>query len=266
MSKCDNCSHNCCCKCYLKHCHTCRRDICMNDLYNYHYVCFNCKLGWKIVLGNRGTHDDTVNNAPIYRGWKYENKNISDATRCRKCKKEGINMGWNFRLPKKSDTKNWKLVEYITKNTYIDLEKMGPIIGTFQYLYIKTYDISYTDVYNLWMERKIGLYNTMHISKRPKNYYDKTDKQLKLWYPRHKREYTNFLNQIRSTKYIEKKSLWHLLRTYVKIRSIVNYWRMIAHKHKMKILLLEITVLPIIGKKFVGGVNYIEAYNHFNNT
>lgn len=90
------CGHKCCCGCKnTARCYLCK-DIhdgpgnvsrCHLDRYPFHYICFDCRHGWK---------DQFMR------------------TFCNYCKKEGTRVSFNTRIPKQNALKSWELLRKLT--------------------------------------------------------------------------------------------------------------------------------------------------------
>jgi hypothetical protein len=82
-----------------KVCHYCRKR---QTFYRDHFICLKCHYGWKSQ--NETTLVSTVDDSYFRIVGK-------KSSRCSKCGVGGIEVGKDFRVPKKSDTKAWKELE-----------------------------------------------------------------------------------------------------------------------------------------------------------
>jgi len=83
----------------IRRCHYCRKR---NTFYKEHYICLGCCVGWKSKYDSilesyvDGAQFHKINQNPEFKG-----------ARCSRCGSDGIEVGRDFRVPKKNDTKSW---------------------------------------------------------------------------------------------------------------------------------------------------------------
>lgn len=93
----ESCGHGCCCKCKNTHCYMCKnihdgpafvsRCGLNPNPYPYHYICFDCKHGWK---------ERYINSF------------------CNYCKRKGTQVSFNTRIPKQKADKSWELLRKLS--------------------------------------------------------------------------------------------------------------------------------------------------------
>lgn len=76
-------------------------DFLYSKMHKPHYACFDCKKVWKPTERSDAYTDH----------FKAIVMLTPANTRCSTCRKPGTYMGLNFRAPKKTDTKGWRLAE-----------------------------------------------------------------------------------------------------------------------------------------------------------
>ena len=94
---CPHCS--CCCSCKCRFCRSTQRESFEPRAklpYSEHFVCWSCKRGWKTK------HQSEEEEEKDFKG-----------SRCPKCAADGSPVGFDFRLPKRSDNKAWSLAHKI---------------------------------------------------------------------------------------------------------------------------------------------------------
>jgi len=100
---CPNCS--CCCGCKCRICrstvHECYEAY-TSPPYPPHFVCFPCRKGWKVKPRDKLEEE----RKPL----KY--MRYFDVTpRCPSCGKDGSQVSYDFRLPKRRDVRAWTLAK-----------------------------------------------------------------------------------------------------------------------------------------------------------
>lgn len=255
---CYNCSYNCCCRCdNPESCYQCKsfeRNQQYYDeetgiykinrsshlprctdrgRYSTHYVCFDCRIGWKDYY---------------IRTWRFEWKNIEHnfpknaqgyyitssgepsgtQPRCKKCGKGGTPMGENFRVPKQKDKKAWEMAKFITQDLQGILDQLGDLEEE-QPSFLKIFILKRLgSVPTLAKQFTILKYKfqTNHIFRPLGN-------QLRLSYPKHKREIPEFIHTLRST-ILHQYNPWYILRKYIQMRAIARYWRKLGRLRRIK--------------------------------
>lgn len=249
MSLCGNCSYNCCCYCEnRKNCRICKKK-CVDNGENYplHHLCLTCKHTWKTREGSVVFNQKRriVNN-----GYMHDKRNIKDRQiyaedemynrmkpiACPLCRKTGIMIGRNYRVPKQSDYKGWKLLDKLINCSYNDLQNMESDKNEkFIYLFYSWctgfYDeessrrVRFHDYEQRWMSTNDP------TSGRPKAILFEDDHIPKYYlYPTKLHEYPQFLAEVKNERkyFFNASERWKMLKLYIKSISIINYWKKYA--------------------------------------
>lgn len=231
------------CRCHITDCYLCKNDKCADSRYPEKYVCFDCQIVWDVK------EELYKNCASLYMSMTMEEyrKKVTGKPRCRTCRKEGVRVGRNFRAPKKKNKAMWELTRKVIYQTDEVLERLGEREDLFAKMYADVKELPYRTLSEIFQKMQYK-YDTSHQHHRRKEspYYiwnRETNKyipnpniqkveRLKIWYPKRKRDYGEFIYQLRSTVLIDKLDYWDLIRFYVKIRSITNYMKKLAKKRR----------------------------------
>ena len=90
-------------------CHYCRKK---KYFFRKHYICTNCKIGFKSLFGIELTKN-------VEGGQLIENINHNDndkEKKCPSCCRRAIPVSYDFRVPKKTDVKEWNKIYYEIKS------------------------------------------------------------------------------------------------------------------------------------------------------
>lgn len=149
---------------------------------------------------------------------------------CPFCRKPGIIIGINFRVPKKKDVKSWKLLEKLLTKSYEELKTMKSEKNKrFVYLYyLKNQEhVLIHDYENRWM---ITNPNQEHYPRTRAILFGDDHCPKYYSYPTNLKDYPEFLREIKDGRkyFLSAKERWRIVRLYLKSISIMKYWSIYA--------------------------------------
>ncbi len=117
------------------------------------------------------------------------------------------------------------------------LENVGERDAIFSKVYAISKELNYRSLSIVFQNLKYK-YETSHVHHRIRE--DRNNEQLRVSYPRHVREYDDFIEYLRSIVIVDRLDKWDLIRMFVKIRGIIKYWKKMTYRKADYIAIMTI--------------------------
>ena len=128
--------YGCSCKCRL-----CRKGTNKDDsdknrknnyYYRYHFICFECRIGKKsdympVVSPTADPDDKNFTSKKVETLPSIFVNNYSDIIKCSKCHNPIFVAGYDTKIPKQKNIKEWKILQEVLVNFDIHFDKMKEI-------------------------------------------------------------------------------------------------------------------------------------------
>lgn len=207
---CGNCSYGCCCQCRNENCYLCKRkaraccniDCGYSNRYSSHYICGDCKIGWKCGSIDRRSKETIEKD-------KYSNELICyDNSKCNQCSQDGNMVPLSTRVPKKDDKKGWELLRKLSDG-YGLKHKKGYLSS--KWSFGNMVHASDEIMKLLWIPQKLYEYDDwveyMNTTKLAVNHYEFLNKKReKLYQTQRKQEDIDILKTLIREKKIKYKA------------------------------------------------------------